>query len=89
MSLRLETLAREKRGLLERLALSRLQLHLRTRDVRDALLRRPPIGPIAVGIALTVIGIGPMARAVGFARRVLLYVRLVRSVIGLARGSVA
>ena len=90
MSARLEAIARDKQGLLDRSELSRMHLRHRSRDVQNA-LQWPrfaasaafPIG--AGGIALALAAAGPLARFVAFASRTLLYAKLLRSVITFAR----
>jgi len=82
MSARLQRLALEKRALLERSALCRIQLYRDTRHLRDSL----PWTRAAAAPAFA-IGIERIARVVIVASRFLLYVRLVRSVVGWARGA--
>ena len=92
MSARKDAMAREKQRLLDRSALSRGRLHQDSRAVRDALRwpriaasTAPSIGRLAGGLALAVVAAGPLARVVALGTRVILYARLVRSVIGLFR----
>jgi hypothetical protein len=89
MSARLEMLAREKQGLLVRSSLSRLRLRREARELRASLRwprvaasAAPPVGALALGFALTTIGLGRIGRFVALAGRVVFYARLVRSVIG-------
>jgi len=92
MNARLRHLALEKQALLERCALSRAQLCRDARHLRDSLPwtragAAPPMGRLALGIAFSAIGVDRVARVVVVASRFLLYVRLVRSVVGWARGA--
>ena len=92
MSARLQRLALEKQALLERSALCRLRLYRDARHLRDSLpwsraAAAPPLGRLALGVAFSAIGIDRVARVVIVASRFLLYARLVRSVVGWARGA--
>jgi hypothetical protein len=92
MNARLQRLALEKQGLIERCALSRTQVCRDARHLRDSLpwtraSAAPPMGRLALGIAFSAIGVERVARVVIVASRFLLYVRLVRSVLGWARGA--
>jgi len=92
MNARLQRLAIEKQVLLERCAVSRVRLYRDVRHLRDSLpwtraAAAPPMGRLALGIAISVIGLDRVARVVVVASRFLLYVRLVRSVLGWARGA--
>jgi len=85
MNARLQRLALEKQALLERSALCRAQLSRDARHLRDFLpwtraAAAPPMGRLALGI-------DRVARMVIVASRFLLYVRLVRAVVGWARGA--
>lgn len=95
MSARLEVLAREKELLLMRSALCRLQLRRRTNDARASLpwnraaiavATAPAIGRLALGIALSVAGIGRTTRMVMLAGRIVLLAKLAGPVIAYARG---
>ena len=95
MSARLEVLAREKELLLMRSALCRLQLRRRANDARASLpwnraaiavATAPAIGRLALGIALSVAGIGRTTRMVMLAGRIVLLAKLAGPVIAYARG---
>jgi hypothetical protein len=92
MNARLQRLALEKQALLERSALCRAQLSRDARHLRDFLpwtraAAAPPMGRLVLGVAFSAIGIDRVARMVIVASRFLLYVRLVRAVVGWARGA--
>ena len=76
MSAREEATARDKQGLVERAALSRLQLAHHARDMRGALQWTRVAASAAP----------PVVRLVALAGQGLVYVRLLRFVINLLRG---
>lgn len=95
MSARLEVLAREKELLLMRSALCRLQLRRRADDARESLpwnraalavATAPAIGRLALGLALSLAGVGRTTRMVMLAGRVVLLAKLAVPVINWARG---
>jgi len=94
MSARLEVLAREKELLLMRSALCRLQLRRRANDVRASLpwnraalavATAPAFGRLALGLVLSLAGVGRTARFVALAGRVILLAKLAGPVIAIAR----
>jgi hypothetical protein len=94
MSARLEILAREKELLLMRSALCRLQLRRRANDARASLpwnraalavAAAPTIGRLALGLVLSLAGVGRATRMVMLAGRVVLLAKLAGPVIAYAR----
>lgn len=94
MSARLEVLAREKELLVMRSALCRLQLRRRTVDARASLpwnrtalavAAAPTIGRLALGLALSLAGVGRVTRFAVLAGRVVLLAKLAGPVIAYAR----
>lgn len=86
----------EKKALLERSALCRLRLRGDIDGVRHslhwsrvAIAVAPPIGRVAFGAALAALGFSRTARWAAVAGRTLLYLKLVRAIVGhvRARGS--
>jgi len=97
MSARLEVLAREKELLLMRSALCRLRLRRRANDARDclpwnrtalAVATAPTIGRLALGLALSLAGVGRTTRLVVLAGRIVLLAKLAGPVIAFARSLV-
>jgi hypothetical protein len=94
MSARLESLARDKRALLDRSALYRLRLRRDAFALRGSLNWRraavaatiaPGVGRIFFGLAVSMVGLGRSARAVMLLGRVVLIARLARIAIDYAR----
>ena len=92
------SLAGDKTVLIERSAQCRMRLGRETSDLRaclewtrvaTAVAAAPSVRRFALGVAFSAIGLGRMARFVAYAGRILLYARLVQSLIGYARGSKA
>jgi hypothetical protein len=92
MSTRVETFARDRQALLDRSAHSRLQLRHAASDVRNALQwtrlatsAAPSVARLVGGIGLAAVAARPMARFVALATRALLFTKILRSLIGIAR----
>ena len=92
MSTRLEAFTRDKQALLDRSAHSRLQLRHASSDVRNALQwtrlaasAAPSVAGLVGGIGLAAVAARPMARFLSLATRALVFAKLVRSLIGIAR----
>lgn len=92
MNARLERLAVEKQALVARCAVQRMQLRRDHRQVRDslpwrrslsAMVPRPAVQRIAIGLALTLLGSGRLGRLAALAGRALILVRATRAVIAL------
>ena len=93
MSARLEFPSPDKALLLDRSALCRRQLRREARELREALQWRrvavatvtsPATLHVALGIAVSVVGLGRAARWVLLAGRIVVFVKLARSAVGYA-----
>ena len=97
MNARLETLAGERRALLDRSALCRLQLRREAYVLRNSVTWRrasaaaataPAVRAIAWSLALSFLGVGRAARMLVFAGRAILLVKVARAALGYASGPV-
>ena len=94
MSTRLDALAVDKEELLTRSALCRLRLRRAAHELRASLGWRSAsvvtaaasvVPPVVFGIALSWIGAGRVARALELTARIVVFAKLARLAIGLAR----
>ena len=94
MNPRLETLAHDKESLLMRSALCRLRLRRDANDVRQALhwkraasavAAAPALRRVALGLALSVVGLSRATRLVLVAGRIVLAAKLARALLGHVR----
>ena len=95
MNCRVGSLPTDKESLVMRSTLCRLRLRRDTHDLRNALgwkraavgvATTPAVSRIALGLALSLVGLSRAGRFVMVAGRIVLAVRLARSLIGYARG---
>ena len=93
MNASLEFPGRDKELLLERSALCRRQLRREARDLRESLrwkrvavaaVTTPATLQVALGLVVSVIGLGRAARWVMLAGRIVVFAKLARSAIGYA-----